>query len=352
MIRILPTGIIDPGNHLRDVVKDLGDLGRHDVGIVIIGNGRKDGGLIDAGPHEDVVVDARSDDGLAAKVRTEAAKGIGIPVDDAHIVPFLIKDTRQPCPYTSTSQNDSNHIPCPRLSWPTPRRSTATVPERSPLSTRLPVRLPLAAGTAIRSAICCQGGAAEPDMAWCVLQDVVDSRAELVLGGTPPLGDAHEDRINAAGDRLIHDRRANLAGLEELGFDRDLRILAALLHHVEQLLALIDLRSDLGVNRQGALDLDDVRRVDRRAVASSEGRCQEQHITICRIAAHSDQELFDLHARSPWSRWSPVWRPFLRRSHLESCRSIHPPHAPSKAAAVPASLLTLRSWQSGPADRA
>src|SRR5579875_2922803 len=132
MIRILPTGIIDPGNHLRDVVKHHGDLGCHDIGIVIIGNGRKDGGLIDAGPHENVIIDARSDDGLAAKVRTEAAKGIGIPVDDAHIVPFLIKNTRQPCPYASTSQNDSNHIPCPRLPWPTLCRSTATVPERVP----------------------------------------------------------------------------------------------------------------------------------------------------------------------------------------------------------------------------
>src|SRR5258708_31699343 len=58
----------------------------------------------------------------------------------------------------------------------------------------------------------------------CVLEDVGRRLAHVELAEALPVGHAHDDEIGLPLPDLVDDRRARLAGLQELGGDLDLRL--------------------------------------------------------------------------------------------------------------------------------
>src|SRR5690606_6075923 len=57
-----PHGVVDPQHHAGDMVDLLGDLGGHDVGVVVVGDGDEHVRVLDSGRAQNVLIDAGADD--------------------------------------------------------------------------------------------------------------------------------------------------------------------------------------------------------------------------------------------------------------------------------------------------
>ena len=99
----------------------------------------------------------------------------------------------------------------------------------------------------------------DPDGARRVLEDVRDGPADGELATEPlAIGQADDEQVGAALDRLVDDGGADVARLEQDRLERHLVVLGDRLGHVEDALDLLGSAGDVGVERQRPVDLDDV----------------------------------------------------------------------------------------------
>ena len=75
-------GVVDPGDHLRDVVVLAGDPGRDDVRIVPVGDGHERIRLLDPRLLQHLAVEAEADDGFGLEARREPVERLWPLIDD------------------------------------------------------------------------------------------------------------------------------------------------------------------------------------------------------------------------------------------------------------------------------
>ena len=211
-----PDRVVDLGQDPLDAELLGRDLGRHDVAVVALGEGQEDVGALGARPAEDVLVRPVAADGAAPELCRQAVEGPGREVEDDDLV--------------------AAGVVAPRRGPNRRGRSPRSRSSRFILGYRL---------------------AHDPHGARRVLQDIGDGPPDREVPAEPlPVGEAQDQQVGAALGRLVDERRADVAGLEEDGFEVDLRLLGDRLGGVEDPLDLL-----------GA-----ARRCRRRAAATSRSR--------------------------------------------------------------------------------
>src|SRR5438105_8198129 len=88
-IDVLANRIVDPGDHPGDLEDLAGDLGRHDVSIVAVGQGGEPIRRLDAGLAEDIFIDPVAENHLPREVAPQAVERAAVHVDDGHLVTRL-----------------------------------------------------------------------------------------------------------------------------------------------------------------------------------------------------------------------------------------------------------------------
>ena len=77
-----PAGVVDAGHDPLDAEGLPGDPGDQDVRVVAVGDRGESAGLLDAGLHQPVAVEADAGDRLAGEALPEAVERLGPLVDD------------------------------------------------------------------------------------------------------------------------------------------------------------------------------------------------------------------------------------------------------------------------------
>lgn len=108
-IGVLPHRIIDADDHLRDVEDLPGNLRRHDIAVIPIGDGNERMGLLDPGRSQDVLINPGADDGIAPKFGSKAPERVGDGIDHRDLVTVVIEDRCNPGADPSTPHDDNVH---------------------------------------------------------------------------------------------------------------------------------------------------------------------------------------------------------------------------------------------------
>src|SRR5438445_5477565 len=88
-VDILAHWVVDPGDYPGDLENLAGDLGRHDVSIVAVGQGGEAIRRLDAGLAEDIFIDPVAENHLPREVAPQAVERAAVHVDDGHLVTRL-----------------------------------------------------------------------------------------------------------------------------------------------------------------------------------------------------------------------------------------------------------------------
>src|ERR671932_1712676 len=91
--------------------------------------------------------------------------------------------------------------------------------------------------------------ARQPDATRRVLQDIWRRVAHVELAEFALVADSHHDQIDLALERLIHDGRADVAGLQNLGFHVDAELVGDMLSPRQDGVTLGGLRRQIDVER-------------------------------------------------------------------------------------------------------
>src|SRR5438132_7434385 len=76
-------------------------------------------------------------------------------------------------------------------------------------------------------------GPSQPDATRRVLEDIRRSVTHVELAELPFVANTHDDQVDFAFERLIHDRRANVTGLQDLSFKLDAKFIGDVLGATE-----------------------------------------------------------------------------------------------------------------------
>ena len=184
------------------------------------GHGQEDVGALRAGLAQDVLVRPVAANGLPAERRRQPVERRGDGVEDDHLVSGAVVQIGGRGADPAASDDDDLHV-------------------------RLLVHRV----------------AHHPDRARRVLEDVRDGAADGELATEPlAIGQADDEQVRPALDRLVDDGRADVAGLEQDRLEPDLRLLGDRLGDVEDALDLVRVAGDVGIEWQRPVDLDDVDR--------------------------------------------------------------------------------------------
>ena len=102
-------GVVDAGDHLRDVVVLTGDAGGDDVGVVPVRHGHEGSRVPDTRLLQDLPVEPEADDGLGLEPGREPVEGLGSLVDDGDRVAALGQLDREGAAHPAASHDDDVH---------------------------------------------------------------------------------------------------------------------------------------------------------------------------------------------------------------------------------------------------
>src|SRR5438128_2572874 len=88
-VDVLANRVVDPGDHPGDFEDLAGDLGRHDVSIVAVGQGGETIRALDPGLAEDILIDPVAEDHLSVEIGAQPVEGATIHIDNGHLVTRL-----------------------------------------------------------------------------------------------------------------------------------------------------------------------------------------------------------------------------------------------------------------------
>src|SRR4030042_1867406 len=115
MVKLFADRIVDPTEHSGHVEDVLGDLGRHHISVVPLGNDNENIGFLNSCPSQGILISAVTNYSRALKVGRQTPEAIRVQVQYGDFVPFFGHDSGQSSSYSPTPHNENIHLCLPNV---------------------------------------------------------------------------------------------------------------------------------------------------------------------------------------------------------------------------------------------
>ena len=257
-VGVLPHRVVDAADDLGHLEDEPRHLRRHDVPVVPVRDRDERLRVLDAGLAQDVLVDAGADHRLAAEAGGESAESPTVRIDHRDRVARVVEQAGDPRSDSSAAHDDHSHRCIPDAGGGVGNRAN------------------------------------DHHLAGRIEQHVVGRLAKRGPAMSAMDRRRHDDRVRVALDGLVDNRRADGAGLKQLGDDDRVSVRkrspSRVLGVTQSLLACVNFGRQLSVQRHRLRNRDDEQERDRATVAAQEvGQHTEDPVVHLRTGNRHNQ---------------------------------------------------------------